>query len=121
MSKVRLIKKGSLEEFRYRWEGANAREGTSISSVVMDEMIQNIKEIVAQERSLWEIELAQPYGHIAKKVNGFELIIERERKEERQITLKEVISDLEKRNDAGNYRLGMVYDAIRFFKDKLSA
>lgn len=121
MSKVRLIKKGSLEEFRYRWEGSNAREGTSISSVVMDEMIQNIKEIVAQERSLWEIELAQPYGHIAKKVKGFELIIERERKEERQITLKEVISDLEKRNDAGNYRLGMVYDAIRFFKDKLSA
>lgn len=44
--KVRLIKKGSLEEFRYRWEGANAREGTSISSVVMDEMIRNIREIV---------------------------------------------------------------------------
>lgn len=46
MSKVRLIKKNSLEEFRYRWEGANAREGTSISSVVMDEMIVNIKEII---------------------------------------------------------------------------
>lgn len=42
---------------------------------------EQILAFIVEERKQWEIELAQPYGHIAKKVKGFELIIERERKE----------------------------------------